>query len=650
MRERVVAVLFWSVWASGCAQSVSGARADAQAPVDVASPSDAAGPPVDAAVQVPPGGVSDDCAPGTWCWELPTPTGEAVIAAQSTGVGRVVVATASGTLARYDGARWSTRRVDTPSPVNGLWAAGDDDVFLTCADTDGRAGAVLRVRGAQVDRLPLPAGVTGVSSPTGTGPDDVWMLAARQLVHFDGAALTAVDGVEGQPYLSGLRMLGRGEVEVLESWGSGSGFGRIHQRREGVWARTFEFRSLNLRVDGPFAVAGGEAWLRATDMRRGDAALVRFDGATWEAFASPSTSVYRVFSLGDTVAVSNGAALWWRQGERWTRAEPTVDDGALSAATGSGAGDLWLFRDRVSRRVGEAWRDESPRVGGALGFFPGGVEPTLLSTPSTVVTRDAASGRWRVGPRGEAVYAVTWSTVGRAWVAQEREVVEVDQSGASLRREAWPMGTNGSGVRLAAYRGARDILWMSDGEAVIPARFEGEALTGWGDPIAAPRLGPEGRVQGQVAAMHVSADGVLWVGSSAITGDKTVYLAVHRWDGAWRQVLDDRGEFGGFGDVQMFTDPLHATLWVGTGALHRWDGAQMVPIEGGMRINDLQVLGDDVFGTDGRRVLQWDLRGAARAIPREIPLGPELRASHLRVERDGTVRVAGATWVLRYTP
>lgn len=650
MFERRVAVVFLGVWASGCAQSVSSARADAQAPTDVAVPNDVVGPPVDAAAPVPTGGVSDDCARGTWCWELPTPTGEAVIAAQSTGVGRVVLATASGTVARYDGARWSTRRVEVPSPVNGLWAAGDDDVFLTCAESDGSASAVLRVRGARVERMPLPAEVTSVSSPTGTGPDDVWMLAQQQLVHFDGAAWTAVEGVEGRPFLAGLRMLGRGEVEALESWGSGSGFGRIHQRRGGVWARTFDFRSVNLRVDGPFAVGGGQAWLRATDTRRGDAALVRFDGATWEAFASPSTSVSRMFSLGDTVAVSNGGGLWWRQGERWARADFAADDGNMSYAAGTGEGDLWLFRDRVSRRVGEVWRDESPRVGGALGFFPGGVDVALLGTPMTTATRDAASGRWRVGARGEAVYGLAWSSVGRGWIAQQDEVVEVDQSGVSLRRAAWPMGTRGSGVRLAAFRGSRDDLWVSDGEAVIPARFDGEELVGWGDPIAAPRLGPKGRVPGRVSAMHVSDDGVLWVGSSAITGDKTVYLAVHRWNGAWQQVLDDRGEFGGIDDLRLFTDPLHRVLWVGTGRLLRWDGAQMVPVEGGVRVNDLQVRGDDVFGTDGRRVLQWNLRGASIATPREIPIGRDLSASHLRVERDGTVRVAGGGWVLRYTP
>lgn len=640
----------------GCANTVSPgvASPDAAAPVDAPSARDVAaapdrGAPADVVAPSPDGGrtLTDDCAPGTWCWERPLPSGERIAGARAITANELLFVTVGGTLARWDGTRWRTVILSLPGEVRSVWARRSDEVYLLCG-AEGTAGAMqrswlVRVRGDVPEVLSGPR-MGYASRLEGAAANDLWSLGQRGMIHWDGAAWREVEG-PGDVLLSGLFVRGPNDLLVLESWGSGSGTGRLHRFDGTAWTLLTSFEGLRVRVEAPLVPLDGSLYLRAWDSRASQPEVVRYDLASGQSeLITPPTDdgSADLHTDGRALWASYASRVWRREGAQW-RAMPELRVGFGGSIVGAGA-DTWVLGSTVARLRGDRWEAFSSALDGAAGFWRDrNPTPALVTLrPGGLAAQDpAARGDWPVRPMLQDAPAEAWTpdSDDGGWFAASTGATHVVNR-QPMAPVPWPSG----GRRQGAMGAWGATLW-----AVSARGIERYADGAWGDAVMSPMIPEAPRQRPFVRAVHGVGANTAVFSTELVTGDKQVYVNVYALRGAEATPVSAlRGVFGNSTEV-VIAGRLPA-VWVSFDGLRLWDGRGTRVVELEVTPTDLHVLADGrAVGTDGERVYVWTADGRrVGALP--IPSMRDLRWSHVMGDERGVIRVAAGDAVLRFTP
>lgn len=141
-----------------------------------------------------------------------------------------------GTVAHWDGDRWTESGTGTKARFTDVWAGGPEDIFLggqTILHGDGESWHV---------PPGIPAGDLHISTLAGSGPADVW-AAGERLWHGNGRTWTEVES-PGRP----LHVWTAGGEAVFLVTRQESGPPSLHRRQGGGWRE--------LPLASPWAIAG----------------------------------------------------------------------------------------------------------------------------------------------------------------------------------------------------------------------------------------------------------------------------------------------------------------------------------------------------------------------------------------------------------
>jgi len=652
MRLRVSILL--SLLLPACADTVSSTVGDAATPSDAvlsdngsATP-DVVGPPVDAGPPPPPApfALSDDCAAGTWCWERPEPTGETVVDAAALPDGGVVFITEDGTLVLWQRGRWTTRPLSLPGRPTSVLAAGPDIIWVTSVEPmNQRQRFITRIERATVRSEPLP-GEGSVGNLVGTDPNEVWALGIRAPIRWDGTRWTEGAALPGDILLNAVHRAGPGELLVLESWGSGSGYGRLHRYRDGVYTLEYDFRELELRVDGPIVAVGETLWFRGYDTRRSVASAVRFENGAWAAFNMPSgTTGATLHQAANAVWAVDGSRAWERVGNQWVPIEG-FDGTPYGPTLQATDGATWVFSNGITRRLGGQWTPVGARSIPALGFLHDDPrEPALVTigAPGLLVRRGANERAWVDSPGGWMGDASALSsTAAGSWVGTTAGIYQLFARGV---RTSAPLAPGQMRPYFLAGNG-RDAWTLNDN--FLPFGFvQGSWLAA--AEIPEPAEAPQSGVR--PLALHVAESGEVYVATSSIRGDKQVFNRVLTLRGAsWQPVHTWGGEFGNDSLVTMTSGP-EGRVYLSADGLYTLQNGTATVINAEARAIDLSVDGGgNLVGLERDQVLVWNPSHQRIAT---VPLPPTQRDRFVHVHRDAQqrIRLSNRTGhILRYTP
>lgn len=649
------AFLLLSLLVPACAGTIAGEASDAAVPVDATGPltdapapsGDTPVPPPDApAVPPAPFTVTDDCLPGTWCWERPLPTAETVSAATLTANGGVAFVTEDGTLAEWRDGRWRTRVLSLPGRPSSLYAQGPGRYWLTSSDRDrAQRSYITRVEGAAVTTTPMPAG-RYVSTLVGDGANELWALGSRAPFRWDGAQWVEGTALPGNPLLATMIRTGPGELLILESWGSGSGYGRLHRYRDGAYTLVYDFRDLELRIDGPIVARGNALWLRGWDSARSRGSLVHFDGATWQAYnLPPGADSANLVGVGDAVWAVYGSRAWRREGNGWVSVEGFTGR-QYGTILGAPDGTVWDFSNGVARRQGDTWTSFGEGSVPTLGFLhdaPAAPALVTVGAPGVLVP-GAADGRGWVtasfGWMGEAT--ALSSTPAATWVATEGGLHRLFERGVAA---VVPLPNGLTRPRFLA--GNTRSVWTLD-DALRPHNFTGGSWTQV-PSLPAPREAPN--ADARPLGLHVAESGAVYGAGSWLRGDKQVFNRLYQLRGAaWIELVATTGEFGRE-ERAAFTSGVGGSVYFSNHGVYAVQDGNARIFDAMARPVDLALDGArNLLGLEEDAVIVWSPNGQ-RA--QTLPLPTALRGRFQHVHRDalGRVRVSNAAGhVLRYTP
>ncbi|TAK21957.1 MAG: hypothetical protein EPO40_29080 [Myxococcaceae bacterium] len=655
---RLLALLTSASLLAACAQSVTatqrtddaGAPADAPIIVDAPIAIDAGSPvPVDAPRPDVDGGlppVTDDCLRGTWCWERPVPTGETVVAAVTPAASSLAFVTEGGTLASFDGTRWTTRLLTLPGQATGLFVGADGEVVVTVVEPiSQRQRWIVELRGDAQRVIRLEGG--GYVSNPQAGGDALWAAGSRELFRRRGATWERIAGPAGSPVIGGLRVVGPDEVIALESWGSGSGTGVLHRYRAGAWEVLVDFRPFEYRVEGPIVAQGGALWMRTYDTGAREPGVIRVVGAEVQSVELPrGLGSINLYSVGDAVWLVDGARAWAREGDDWTPVTG-FPGRAYGVIVGFSVDVAWVLSNGLHRRRRGEWErvGEPDQPTGNFWDFNG--QPSLVSyRPAGFLTLagmprpswrlDAFDGRGDVRSDSPPVDGVGYLDTA--------DGVIVVRGGALGESFSWPRGMGGGGAVMG---GSAAGVWAWAGDDRLVGRVDGT----WSD-VEGPAFADAPRAAGYtVNAVQYTADARLFVAATMVTGDKQVRRRVFVREGdVWRQVAAEMGVFGRTEGVFVVGDRA-GEMWLGLSGLYRYDGMVATLVAPDL---DVQALSRRA---DGGVVLLTpttvETYSAGGSLLGRVDL-PPVRAHFTRVHRSaasGTVRVANASGqVMRYTP
>lgn len=603
----------------------------------------------DVVVSSPDGGrvLTDDCAPGTWCWERPLPSGERIVGERVISANEVLFATVGGTLARWDGTRWRTVILSLPGEVRSVWAQRGDEVFLLCV-SESSAGAMqrswlVRVRGDVPEVLSGPR-MGYASNLEGTAANDLWSLGQRGMIHWNGTAWREVEG-PGDVLLSGLFVRGANDLLVLENWGSGSGTGRLHRFDGTNWTLLTSFEGLRVRVDAPIVPLDGSLYLRAWDSRASQPEVVRYDlaGGQSELITPPTDNgSVDLHTDGRALWASYAGRVWRREGAQW-RAVAPINVGFGGSIVGVGP-DTWVLGSIVARLRGDRWEGFSSTLDGAAGFWRDRDPTPALVTlrPGGLAAQDPmARGDWPVRPMLENAPAEAWTPDGDngGWFAANTGATHVVNR-QPMAPVVWPAG----GRRQGAMGAWGATLWAVS-ERGIERYIDGV----WAEPVMSPMIPEAPRARPYVRAVHGVGANAAVFSTELITGDKTVYVNVYALRGAEATPVSAlRGVFGS--STEVVIEGRLPAVWVSFNGLRLWDGTTARVVEPEVTPTDLHVLADGrAVGTDGARVYVWTADGRrVGALP--IPQMRELYWNRVMGDARGVIRVASGDAVLRFTP
>jgi hypothetical protein len=232
---------------------------------------------------------------------------------------------------------------DAPSfsAVIDLWAFAPDDVWLL----DGSA-TIQRYDGAAWTPLETPS-TGGLGCVYAVSSTDVWLCANDQVLHYDGAELTAIDasasGLEGMV----------GIYATSEELFAIGGDARVARFDGETWTSTIAGSPFKSSIWGS---AGDDVYALDTFE------LVHFDGTTWSTVELPPEvgggdgQVWG--TAADDVWVMTGSSfLAHYDGAAWTAVETEDFVGDLAAVWGPAPDDLWGVggAGSIAHYDGESW-------------------------------------------------------------------------------------------------------------------------------------------------------------------------------------------------------------------------------------------------------------------------------------------------------
>ncbi len=160
--------------------------------------------PTDGGPTVQPVGCSVDA----WCWQFPSPQGNALLATWGSSAQDVWAVGGAGTIVHYDGSKWSMVRSPTNNALYAIWGSSANNIFAV-----GDRGTVLRWDGSTWTRLFLGTDgeqVAQLYGVWGADASEVWFIgnhltAGSAILKWNGTAVTRVNAPAGVS--SGLRSI-----------------------------------------------------------------------------------------------------------------------------------------------------------------------------------------------------------------------------------------------------------------------------------------------------------------------------------------------------------------------------------------------------------------------------------------------------------
>ena len=304
------------------------------------------------------------CTVDRWCWQSPLPQGAQLNAVWSGGPAQTFAVGVAGTILHHDGQSWARMATSSDWPILSIWGSSPADLYAVggvpgSGDTPAVA-TLLHYQGSVWSPVAPSAlhGAHGFFSVWGSGPDDVYVIAAYgTILHYDGLSWSVVQHPFSDQMLYLTAIWGSGPDDIFavgqegmvlhydgaswelsyDLWGSG------HVLLQAVWG------------SGPtdvFAV--------------GDSMIIHYDGSDWSTMPAPDASNLNavwgrsptdVYAAG---SVDNHGAVLHYDGQAWSVVFSAATSAPLRGLHGVGAAGLIAVGDNgvVVRFDGSAWSEE----------------------------------------------------------------------------------------------------------------------------------------------------------------------------------------------------------------------------------------------------------------------------------------------------
>jgi hypothetical protein len=359
--------------------------------------------------ECPPPSGPPSCAPATFCWSSPLPSGNAYLGLWANTASDVWAVGEVGTAVHFDGNAWTRVSTNATASLRGVWAASASDVWavgdggtilhydgqswqqassgttqsLTAVWGDGTSvwavgqmGTIVRYSTSQKSWSASASGTTSqLNAVWATGPSAVYAVGnGGTAVKFDGSKWNAVSTAGGNLYGVG------GDATHVFAVGDN---GSVQQYNNTAFATVSTMNGLTLTAvwsptAGQFvAVGSGGTVLRSTGttwsadpaatntqvtlravrsssagtpiFAAGDSGtLLSFDGGKWSTVSGGSSAIIRSmygFAANDIWAVGTGGLVLHYDGTNWTPNSPPGVTSNLNGVWGSSPHNVWVVGD-----------------------------------------------------------------------------------------------------------------------------------------------------------------------------------------------------------------------------------------------------------------------------------------------------------------
>jgi len=505
------------------------------------------------------------CSKDGWCWALPEPQGNDLLAAWANSPTDVWVAGVHGTVLHHDGQRWSNALVPTTVTLRGVWASAPNDIWLV-----GDDGVVLRFDGQTWKQPALSLGSDGGALTTdltavyGTATNDVWITGAGgTLVHWDGASFS-------NPTSGTTRKLNAvWAASATEVWAVGEAGTVLHY--DGVeWAA---------QVSGAGSALNSVHGTGPSDVWAVGVGILHYDGKRWSdaRAGTTTTTLWEVVAEGtDSVWLfGDGGGVWHRETTSWQK-RPSgtqssllgvarLDTGKLLSAGqtgtllywdgagralltrgstknhlaigGSSATNIWAVGDEIVRFDGLQWSEVKLESRPLFGLtVPGPNETWAVGSGGTIL-------RWSDAvPLGAAVPSGTSAWLRSLWLDAEGHGWIVGAAGAlfEVADGALTKKVSGTTQDLVDIWAASATAAWAVGEGGVVAQYDGTAWRTFKPAGSTAALrGIWGSAANDVWIVGAEAtilhfDGSTW--SAVAPGDGGVYSLNDIWGSAANDV------------------------------------------------------------------------------------------------------------------
>jgi hypothetical protein len=570
----------------------------------------------DAATPCPGDPYDQICEADGWCWKNPLPQGNDVSAVWVPSSGEIWGAVGGAILRRSRDDGWSKMPTDTEISNASLWGADAANIWAAGAGADSSIGFIVRWDGTRWTEVNQTNGVVlGFSDIDGKDAGEVWAVGGQTVMHFDGAAWTAMDltGVVPSESTSNTRVAVAAHDNVWVA------MGRRLLRWDGV---SWSFEDLPMFITDIWTADRNTAYRALSANFSGTAEIQRWDGGAWGpslVVDSPPEAAGGPFEIrrvggsgaGDVWALDSLGTTYHFDGAVWS----TKSTGAPFLAL-----DLWADtpgsavvvgrQGEIREFVNGAWERQTSGVPASIRsiwgtgrddiWFGGGVIPPATAVEPALLHWDGSQIGAVALPAGSASVTAVWA-IGPGAGAGAGAVWVGGQNGFLARRvgATWQTFSVTPSTIQEIWGAAGDDVWMSDAAG---AAFHWDGRD-W-SPVTV--------TLSFVFDIHGTATDDVWmVGSGG---------AAH-WDGsAWSQVpLEDTT--GGISSVRVWaTAPddvwIRTVTFQTTTEIRHFDGIRfdIVPLPFFGAIDDIWSPGPGELYVGGDSVLhfhdgRWEIVG-----------------------------------------
>ncbi|MBN2191317.1 MAG: hypothetical protein JW751_00750 [Polyangiaceae bacterium] len=303
------------------------------------------------------------------------------------GAGADVWAATWTSIFHREGGAWVETGPSGGTILNG-WASGPDDVWVV----GGSASVpfVSHFDGADWETMDVGATTGYARAVTGTGPDDVYVVANGALYHYDGSTWAELAprigaepeaawiDAEGTLWAAGSNGLMRWDgaawdpeevptgAELSGLWGTGGElwvtgrWGTLLHRADDRWTRLAAAGVLVGTTRGVSASAADDVWATNGLMK-----VLHYDGTRWGSLPNPFYCSYsdiwvgargRPWLVGDWLSPDDGPCVVEWDGARWVDHSVGLDvDLGPHAVWGQSPDDVWVGGSGLAHWNGQDW-------------------------------------------------------------------------------------------------------------------------------------------------------------------------------------------------------------------------------------------------------------------------------------------------------